>query len=342
MKKFILTALLFLFIPQLVSADEFFTVTPALINEKAKTRDIIQETITLTNVNGPPRATIYTFVNNVDMVEGEQEFKARDEIILADSLANWIEISRGSIELLRGETIEVPVTINVNLRAKPGIYNAVISFSRGSTRAQAEERIDFGSNILVTIEVVEDVRERLQLGTFSTNRIFLGGPDISFAYNLENIGNKDLLPTGEVRIYDRRGREVGSVPANIEGTVIAPESVGQIASVWSAGKSFGKYKALLDIEYGSSQLGTVNDTIYFWIVPWKQLLVIFLILATLVGGGTYYFWERHEKKRQFAYVGSKPRRYRKFNEDSLLVPQHLDQNGSPKPLSKDHLLNLRS
>jgi hypothetical protein len=341
MKKLIFTIFILFLLPSFAFAGLYHQVTPAIIDHKALPRDVIQETILIENT-GPAKINIYTFVNNIDKEEGETEFKARDEIVLSDSMANWIEISRGTIELAPGESIEVPVAINVNLRAKPGIYHALISFSQGPTRQKAKDRIDFAESVLVNIEVTEDIKERLQLDTFATDKIFFGGSDISFKYNLENVGNKDLQPKGEVRIYDRRGREIGAVPANIEGAIIKPEDVGQIASVWSAGKGFGKYKALLDIEYGNSQIGTVNDTIYFWIIPWKQLLAIFIILSLIVGGGTYFLYQKYEDTHQPGLARTKPTRYKKFDENSLLVPQHTYSDGAPKPLSEEHLLNLRS
>lgn len=341
MKHYIFAILFLLMIPQFAFASVYFSVEPAIIDKKGHARDILSDTITLTN-KSTARLGIYTFVNNVDAEVGQQEFKSRADVVLADSLANWIEISRGVAELAPGESVEIPVTINVNLHAKPGQYHARISFGTGSTRAAAEAHLKPEDSVLVNVEVVEDIKERLQLDTFSTGKIFFGGSEVSFAYDLQNTGNKDLQPQGEVRIYDRRGKEIGSVPANVNGTVISPNDTGQIASVWNAGKSFGKYKALLDIEYGQNQLGTVNDTIYFWIVPWKKLLAIFLALASLVGGGTYYLYQRYEANRQPQYIRVQAKAYKKVDEDSLLVPQHTYTDGTPKPLSDDHLLNLRS
>lgn len=323
------------FIPSIAHAAFQIDVSPAIIDQKALARDILTETLTLTN-NSPARLNIYATVNNIDVEEGRQEFQGRGSVILGDSLANWMSVPRGVIELKPGESTEIPVQINVNLHAKPGNYHAVIRFSYGSTRAEAENRPDVPGSVAVNIEVTEDIKERLQLGTFSTKKFFFSGDDVSFAYNLENIGNKDLQPSGEVRIYDQKGKEVGSVVANQNGTIIKPDESGQIASVWAAGNHFGKYKALLDIEYGQSQLGTVNDTIYFWIIPWKQLLFIFLLLAAVVGYFTYKWYGRYETAP--VYVASRRQRQ---DQNALAVGSHVPTGTVSEAPSDHHVMDMR-
>jgi hypothetical protein len=341
MKKLLFTILILLALaPTLVFANDRVSVSPAVIDEDVKARDIIQTTITVTNLYGNV-VDIYPIVNNIDIVDGKQEFLARSDVDLKESLANWISISRGTIELQPYETREIPVTINVNLNAKPGKYHALISFMWGSTRAFAEENVKFGVATVVNVEVKEDIKERLQLGAFTSRELFFATPEVSFSYNLENSGNKDLVPKGEVRIYDRRGREVGSVPANIEGATIAPSETGQIASAWTATKKFGKYKAMLDIEYGSSQLGTVNDTIFFWVIPWKSLLAIFLVLATIVGGIAYIWWGRYERINEPSYARAmEKRRYAKHAGALLVEGGILDSFVSEAP-SDSHVMDMR-
>src|SRR6185503_8066622 len=73
--------------------------TPAVIDEKAKQRDILNESVTITNTSSQP-VTIYPSVYDVNVVNGEEIFSyARDASDLAASLANWMELSRGVIDL---------------------------------------------------------------------------------------------------------------------------------------------------------------------------------------------------------------------------------------------------
>ena len=104
---------------------------------------------------------------------------------------------------------------------------------------------------------------------------------------MENVGNRLIEPRGSIRIFNRRGEEVGSVPLNAEGEGITPENKKQLAAVWGATGRFGKYKAFLDLEYGENQLASVQDTVYFWVFPWKEILVALGGVVVLAIVGTY-------------------------------------------------------
>jgi hypothetical protein len=43
----------------------------------------------------------------------------------------------------------------------------------------------------------------------------------------------------------------------------------------------GKYKAVLNLKYGSSQQGTLQDIAYFWVAPWQGLFFGGIMLACL-------------------------------------------------------------
>lgn len=294
--------LIFLLFPGVLLARDV-SITPAILNFKAGPRDILEETITVKNLTGH-RLDVYASVNNVDPEEGKKEFESIVGEESAGSLANWIRVSRQVIELEDNEEREIPIEIRVNLRANPGTYHAIISFSSGSNRLEAERGARIrGEQLTINVEVLEDIRERLQLGTFTSDKVFFSGPEVALSFNLENIGNRALTPTGEVHIYDRRGRELASIPANELNTEITPNNNTQLGAVWNATGNFGRYKAFLDVEYGSNQQGTVNDTVYFWVIPWQRILILFLLLASIVGGGTYIWYGRVEKDRgAFAYI----------------------------------------
>ncbi len=260
-----------------------YAVTPVVTNEKAKPRDIIKKELLVTNNTGQ-RIDLYITVENIDPTEGAQAATGPTESDLSVSLANWVEITRGVIELGPNESRKVPYLIHVNLTAKPGSYFARIMLRNGSNRAEAEAKKD-GATLLLNLEVLDDAKERLQLGNFTSDSSVVLGKDVSFTYLLENIGNRQIEPRGSIRIFNRRGEEVGSVPLNADGEQITPEDKKQLAAVWSAAGRFGKYKAYLDLEYGENQLASVQDTVYFWVFPWKEIMasVIGVIVLGVLG-----------------------------------------------------------
>src|SRR5262249_19181509 len=94
------------FVPYVARAEapRNMQVSPAVIDEKAKQRDIIKESITLTNIGSRP-LNLFPAVEDVNKENGDQSFSpAGNADERKDSLANWIELSRGVIDLLPGET----------------------------------------------------------------------------------------------------------------------------------------------------------------------------------------------------------------------------------------------
>ena len=276
------------------------TVSPVVIDEKAKARDILKQTVILKN-NSDRKLSVYPSVNDIDPSAGEEGFvSAQDSEDRSASLANWIELSRGVIELEPGAEKEVPFVIRVNMNAVANTYHAQITFAEGGDRNSAESRGSL-ARVTVNLEVQADIKELLQLNKFITDNVFFSGDDVLFNYQLENIGNQELLPRGEIRIYNRKGEEVASIPVNGDSKTISPENMTQMASVWSAVQGFGKFKAFLTIDYGKTQTASVQDTIYFWIIPWQQLLAVFVgcLIAVIVSA---FYFHRYLERRHVPVV----------------------------------------
>ncbi|KKS84321.1 MAG: hypothetical protein UV60_C0023G0005 [Parcubacteria group bacterium GW2011_GWA2_43_11] len=262
-----------------------FSVSPVVSNEKAKPRDIIKKEVIVTN-NTDQRLDVYISVENIDPTEGAQEFVGPGASDLSTSLANWVEITRGVIELDPRESRKIPYLIHVNVSAKPGSYYARLQFREGAERTEAEAGIE-GSALMLNVEVEDNAIERLQLGNFMSEDGVVLGNSVAFSYLLENVGNRLLEPRGSIRIFNRKGEEVGSVPLNADGEEITPENKRQLAASWSAVGRFGKYKAFLDLEYGENQLASVQDTVYFWVFPWKEITAAMMGVLVLAVVGTY-------------------------------------------------------
>ncbi len=333
MKKYLLLLILGL---QLCTTASFahaqtspeLSVTPVVIDEKAKPRDILKENITIKNTSNRT-LQLYPSVNDVNSKQGEQSFvRATDSVGLVDSLANWIELSRGMVQLSPGEEKSIPFIIRVNLSAVPGSYHALISLTEGGTRAEADSKPPFGV-ITVNTEVQADVKELLQLNKFTTGNIFFSGDDVLFNYQLQNIGNQNLEPKGQIHIYNRKGEEVASVEVNKDGKNISPEQASQLASVWSAANGFGRYKALLTVNYGSQQVASVQDTVFFWVVPWKQMLAVFVVTLILITvlALQFHSWLERRHLYKFAHAGL-------LNEDTIKKIHATGEDIMPTPSSE--------
>ncbi|NBD73417.1 hypothetical protein GVX82_00030 [Patescibacteria group bacterium] len=282
-----------------VAATERFSVAPLIITEKGKARDIIKGNLSIENPT-ERKLTLYASVFDFDPSAGPAERQFAPGERKDDSLANWIEITRGAIELEPGETIQVPYLIHINLRARPGTYHAQLVFGAGGNR-QLAQGSDDRQEVVVTVEVQDDIRERLQLATFMPDEQIFSGKTATFTFGLENTGNRSVAPRGEIRIYNRRGQEVATLPANGESGAIAPDTREMLASAWDASGRFGKYKAFLDLEYG--QTGTVQDTVYFWVFPWREVMIGFFLLLILIGSVTYLIHLKLTYRYAYATLG---------------------------------------
>lgn len=288
------------------AAPSLFSASPLIFDEKAKQRDILKESIGVMNNSTERSINLYAFVNNVDPTAGVEGFQSASDADLGKSLANWIEISRGAIDLMPGEKREIPLLIQVNLRATAGMYHAFISFAEGSTRDEAERKIKEGVSVAINVEILDDAKEALELKSFVSSDTFVTGAKASFKYDIQNIGNRPLSPKGQVRIFNRSGEEVATLDVNQQGMMLEPNISGQLASAWDAGSRFGRYKAMLDVEYGDKTRGTLQDTVFFWLIPWKEMLAVFLALGVVVLSLTMYWHNGYaiNRRQKLAHAGA--------------------------------------
>ena len=248
------------------SAD--LIASPPVIDKEAKPRDIIKGELTLKNTT-KHKISVFPDVRDYAKTTG------------AVSMTSWIELSRGVVEINPGETHSVPYLLHVNYDAPPGYYHAVLWFGTGSFRSEAEVHPERAAEVLVNIKVLDDAIERLQLATFIPDRQIFPSEDTQFTFGLQNTGNRLVAPGGNLRIFDRRGREIAVVPVNTDRALIAPESKELLAAAWTANGEFGRYKAVLDLEYGG-QGKQITDTTFFWVLPWGKTLSLFTGISVAI------------------------------------------------------------
>ncbi|PLX27093.1 hypothetical protein C0583_05105 [Candidatus Parcubacteria bacterium] len=288
MKKLLFT-LVFLLFPLFVHAQEsIIQVSPAIIDEQAKAGDIFKYKINIKNLSDSRKANIYAAVNDITLEEGGQVFANPGDLDNQTSMAKWIKFKRGVIELMPGESTQVDLEINVSSTALPGKRYARIALPIGSNKgiAHGSMRETSYTEIMLSFNIVENVFEKAQLVGFnSLSNAYMDGP-ARFSYTVHNAGNRDISPKGAIYIYNRRGEEVASVPINEETSFVSSGEDWEEIVEWAGATKLGKYKARLEIEYGASGLRDLQDTVYFWVMPWKILLglfgFMFLILSFLI------------------------------------------------------------
>lgn len=271
-----------LFASPVAAAD--YIVTPLALNLEVNKRDIISETVTLTN-KSDRLVRIYASVNEVS-VDGDGVVKSFEQPSRADRTitpTTWVEITRGRMEIKPGESKEVPFTIRMNPNTQPGKYAVFIGFASASNAPQAQAKVMAGDapGTLLSLTVDKEQNAFLRLEKFIVDRFVTEEKGGNLSYTLTNPGRTDIVPKGELIFYDNSGNEVSSVPLNPENKQVTAEGTEGFGVAVPADLEMGKYKAFLSVEYGEHLTASVHDTAFFYIVPLKKLIAAFMILMIL-------------------------------------------------------------
>ncbi len=268
-------------LPSLLFASDI-SVRPFLIDVELEPRDMHQETITLKNDYPTRKAVLYATVNEitVDAVGEIKEFVSPVMTDRTNTVTSWIEITRGRIEILPGETAEIPLSVNVHPYAEPGEYFVFIGMVEASKRPVAEAIAMSGdaNGVIVKISIADQRKDSMRISSFLIDRFVTSDESKFINIEVENLGDLPSAPSGEIIFYDSRGVEVSSIPVNTSGVSIAPGEKAILESAVPLGKELGKFKANVSLQYGENQRAALYDTTYFYMIPWPILLILFSIL----------------------------------------------------------------
>lgn len=275
---FFAVTLLFLATFNISYASEL-SIRPFLIDNTLSPREVAKNTITIKSEYTSRKAVVFATVNEISIdVTGEiKEFVSPVMTDRTDTVTSWIEITRGRIEILPGETAEIPLTIRVHPHAKPGEYHAFIGFVEASDRPTAEAIALAGEakGVIVKIVIADNREDSMKISGFKIDRFVTGDESRHIAIEIENTGDLASAPVGEIIFYDSRGNEVTSVPVNETGKTVEPgKSVILESSVPIEG-DLGRFKANVNLQYGSTQKASLYDTTFFYLMPMHLLLLLF-------------------------------------------------------------------
>lgn len=238
-----------------------------------------------------------------------------------DIYKNWVKFDHPTFSVGPGQTRSIKFTLTPPKNAGLGYYYA---FVIGRTQKQA--RKDQGASVsgspaVLTLLDVRSPQEKraMQIGNFSTDKLFYEYLPASFQVKMTNTGNIFLFPGGDIFIDSMFHKNIAVLPVNpghgnvLPGTdrvftvnwqdgfaVRVPKVKDGKIIIDSRGKPeyttkydfskanefrFGKYTAHLVMAYDDGQRDVpLEATVTFWIIPWKIIGVaaLFVIFA-LVG-----------------------------------------------------------
>ncbi len=230
------------------------------------------------------------------------------------SLRDWIA-PIPTKRLKSKEIVEVPVTITVPASASPGSYFAVVRFT-GAASQQEGTSVGLTSSVgaLVFVRVSGEAKEKLTVSDLYTGYdgkkkgLFESTP-VDITVQLKNEGNVVEQPTGLATVTDMFGNEIAKLPVNSTKNYVLPGSTRSFSVTIDksiVGKNrilFGRYTAKVNLEYSDGK--KLSDTLSFWIIPYKLILLAVAVLVGLVIA--FRVWMQGYKKR----VVSQARRRRR-------------------------------
>jgi hypothetical protein len=266
-----------------VSASNI-SVQPLLLDLDVKGRDVVTNDITLTNETAT-KISVYATVNEISIGgSGEiSEFVSPVMTDRTDTITSWVEITRGRIEFEPGETKTVPLTIRMHPYAKPGEYHAFIGFVPETKRPNAEALALSGKaeGLVLKVALKESSNDLLRISAFLVDRFVVKSSQRTIDVELENRGEKDSVPKGEIIFYNSRGEEVAFAAVNEAGVAVPAGEVKIFTTPIPFQDKLGRFKANVTMRYGSDAENSIFDTVQFFMMPLYLVIIIFFSIVVL-------------------------------------------------------------
>ncbi len=290
-----LFGLLAMTLPAAARAQEAQTITvsPTLFDIIASPAQPWESQLRVVNVNNYEISVYLEPVNFAPLGESGRGtlIPIVSEETRGGTLAEWITIAAGPIQVPPQQTVTVPFTLRVPEDAAPGGHYAAIMVGTkppespdGASKVQTAQYV----TSLMFLRVAGDVIEAGDIREFRANDSFVQRPDTSFMVRFENKGTVHVQPQGDIKIYNMWGAERGTIPINHQtdfGNVL-PNSIREFQFAWKADVSLydmGRYQAIATLAYGEEAKQFVTATSYFWVIPLKQLAILIGAIALFAG-----------------------------------------------------------
>ena len=226
-----------------------------------------------------------------------------------EGLSSWLQLEGGSFILEPGQRVELAITIKVPQDAEPGGHYAALFFSTNPPKTEDEGQIAIGSKIgtLFLVRVEGEIIEKGSIEEFflGDHQKTLNRLPAELYLRFQNTGNVHLRPTGTITITNLFGKESAKVDLNEAKGATLPETIRKYEAIWEKGQvkettgniwsnfwkeysnewnnfAFGRYKAEIDLTFGSDSKQTATAKLSFWVLPWRVIVVFALILLVVI------------------------------------------------------------
>ncbi len=261
-------------------------ISPPRIELSGNPGETVQAQVKITNMGNTP-ATLS--VNTKDMIvvnDRGTPVLVDEEVSGRWSLASWISLSPGSVEVEASSSAVANLAIVIPDDALAGGHYAAVYFESGPPTPQGDET-ELGSGTavasrlasLIYLTVSGPISEDSLLEEFTTDQSFYEFGPVKFLTTIKNLSDIHVRPTGNIEVYNMFGVKKETLP--LDEVNIFPEAKRSYENTWNTTWGLGKYSAKLSAVYGpSSQV--VEGLIYFWIIPLRIVIAVLVGLLILI------------------------------------------------------------
>ena len=210
------------------------------------------------------------------------------------SASKWVTIDKESLFLEPNKNTKLKYTINVPLDITNGEYNTQI-FLISQSAPQQQGTVTYtnlAAGTPILLQVGDEFVESAELLRFVTDKKTYEKVDVDLITQIKNLGDTHITPAGEIVIENIFKQEVARVPFNRNRQSLLRDNLGNYIDNWSQQGylspskkiALGPLKAKLFVTYRSFQprFAVLTEETTFWIIPWKLILAILLILLTAI------------------------------------------------------------
>lgn len=279
-----------------------FVVEPGKTEIFLNPGESIRKNVTVTNRQNRKVSYTIKIEDFVGTEDPNNPIKLLGEEAGPYSLKNLVTPEIQEFTLNFGERIVIPVEVRIPETAEArGYYGAIVvsnqpdienqlaegSGAEGKTRLISR----IGSLLLVRVNglgVESGLLEDLKV--IGPSKLFYEKKPTGFEILFRNDGNVHLVPSGKITIKNIIGKKVAELP--VDAYFALPNSLRYREIQWDGGFGFGRYKADISLYRGYGNQFD-EDSVVFWVLPWKILLAIFAVICLL-----YYISRKFEFKRK--------------------------------------------
>lgn len=289
----VFVAILLLPLFTFAQGKQTISISPTIFEASANPGQVINsEGVKIINSN-PYELEVYIDVVNFEAQgeSGQGKFIPLVESELkGNTIAEWLSVKHETLKIPSEQSIQVPFSISVPSDAPPGgHFAAILVGTKSINNDEKQTKVETSQVVtsLVFLRVAGDVLEQGSIREFRSTKLISESPKVTFELRFENKGNVHIQPQGDIKIFNMWGQERGVIPVNRQtmfGNVL-PKSVRKYSFTWSGQWSMadmGRYTAVATLAYGQDSKQFASSETNFWVIPWKILSLVLLVVIGFV------------------------------------------------------------